>query len=96
MKHLFIVVLGSFIWISPVVAEEGKTAPSGMREDIDGKLEADEYRVISKDGSLTRRPCPYTCEMRGIPGEYCREFRGREENECYVKDTRYPETDVLG
>lgn len=67
-----------------------------MKEDTDGVLAEDEYRVISKDGSLTRRPCPYTCEMRGIPREHCKESKGKkDENECYVKDTRFPETSVL-
>lgn len=62
-----------------------------MRIDTDGIIEKDEYRIISENGRLTRRPCPYTCEMRGIPKKYCHEFHSIDGSECYIEDTRLPD-----
>ena len=62
-----------------------------MRADTDGVIESDEYRVISENGRLTRRPCPYTCEMRGIPRIHCHEIRSIDGSECYIEDTRLPD-----
>lgn len=65
-------------------------SPTAMREDRDGIVEADEYTVISMNGGTTRRPCPYTCEMRGLPRNQCREWRSLDGVNCYVLDTTKP------
>ena len=99
MKQIFIlisVLLLTFQITSVYGQEEYKEPETTMRENRDGVIKDNEYRVISLDGSLTRRPCPYTCEMRGIPRQHCREFKSGDGTECYVKDTRYPDSDVLG
>lgn len=57
-----------------------------MREDTDGKLGDDEFRVISSNGSITRRPCPYSCRMRGIESSACKEWRSLDGKECYVQN----------
>jgi hypothetical protein len=72
------------------LAEERQVWGSVNREDTDGIIEADEYRLISVDGGTTRRPCPYTCEMRGIERKNCREWRSVNGRECYVRDMRSP------
>lgn len=61
------------------------------KEDTDGVLEANEYRAITEDGLVTRRPCPYTCEDRGIARSNCKEWRSKDENACYVQDTSKPQ-----
>lgn len=65
------------------------------REDTDGVLEADEYRVISMNGAVTRRPCPYTCEQRGVPKASCKTWLSDDKAECYVHDTRLPSGNVM-
>lgn len=63
----------------------------GMHEDVDGTLKKDEYVVISMNGSITRALCPYTCEMRGLPREKCREWQSvNDPSKCYVQDTTLP------
>ena len=57
-------------------------------DDGDGMLASDEYRIIDPDGATTRRPCPYTCKMRGIPKNQCKEWRSASNpDDCYVQDT---------
>lgn len=70
------------------VADETQTT---MTEDKDGVLVAGEYEVISTNGSITRSKCPYTCEMRGLPKQYCKTWQSLKDKElCYVQDTRIP------
>ena len=75
-----------------VNAQGGELPPAirpGMREDTDGTLEPNEYVKISPNGSITRALCPYTCEMRDIPKEYCRSWQSEmRKTECYVEDLR--------
>lgn len=59
-----------------------------MSEDTDGDLKSGEYIVISPNGSITRSICPYTCEMRGLPKDYCKTWKSITNEECYVQDTR--------
>ena len=66
-----------------------------MVEDKDGDIQPNEYRVISVNGSTTRRPCPYTCEMRQIPKESCKEWKSLEDSECYVQDLRIGGSDAM-
>lgn len=64
---------------------------ANMRVDNDGNLEKDEYEVISANGSITRALCPYTCEMRGLPKQNCKQWTSvRDKSLCYVQDTRIP------
>jgi hypothetical protein len=67
----------------------------GMREDSDGNIMEGEYQVISKNGGVTRRPCPYTCEMKGIPQTSCRTWVSKSDSSlCYVEDTRLSQNAV--
>ena len=66
-----------------------------MVADVDGDIQPNEYRVISANGSTTRRPCPYTCEMREIPKESCKEWKSLEDSECYVQDLRIGGSDAM-
>ena len=95
--RLFLPVLLLVAWISVfslVRAEDLDTKRfdhahgSVEREDRDGVIEPDEYRKVSENGAVTRRPCPYTCEDRGIPQEKCRAWPSHYEGECYVQDLR--------
>lgn len=48
--------------------------------------------VISSNGAVTRAPCPYTCEMRGLPLEHCKTWPSPSDpGQCYVWDTRLPQ-----
>lgn len=68
---------------------------SGLQQDMDGQLEEKEYRCISSNCSVTRAVCPHTCEDRGLAPENCQTWKSKSnEQECYVKDTRY-DTDVM-
>ena len=67
--------------------KEAAPGPSTLRPDTDGVLEEDEYEVISMNGGLTRKTCPYTCEMRGIDKSHCKEWKSTSHNLCYVEDT---------
>ena len=72
--------------LAPVVQENPV-----MRENKDGDIKPGEYQRISENGGLTRRPCPYSCEMKGIPRKNCKEWVSRRDtNLCYVEDTRLP------
>lgn len=94
MKTLIDTILVILILnISPALAEN-RPSNTEMKADQDGKIEADEYRLISANGGLTRRPCPYTCEMRGIPRENCKEFKSTDGSECYVEDKRLSQNAV--
>ena len=70
------------------------TSAAIMHEDKDGEIAADEYQIISVNGGVTRRPCPYTCEMRGIPRDHCKEWTSNNKVDCYVQDTSKP-ADVM-
>jgi len=60
-----------------------------LQPDTDGEIGTGEYQVISADGSITRRPCAYTCEMRGLMEGKCRTWISKiDPNLCYVQDTR--------
>lgn len=64
---------------------------SGMVEDRDGVLLANEYEIVSMTGSITRALCPYTCEKRGVARDHCKEWTSRREpDRCYVQDTSIP------
>ncbi|NMC63701.1 MAG: hypothetical protein GYA55_11115 [SAR324 cluster bacterium] len=69
-------------------------AVSLFQEDKDGIIKDGEYEVMNENGSLTRRPCPYTCENRGIPREKCHEWKSASGDLCYVHDTRLPQAAV--
>ena len=73
----------------------GNTYGKVTREDNDGVLEPDEYTKISENGSVTRRPCPYTCEDHGIPRQSCKMWRSGYADECYVEDTRMAHSGVF-
>ena len=75
---------------SPLFAQTGKAPHPSMIEDTDGELGANEYIVISPNGSITRAHCPYTCEMRGLPAEHCKTWKSVTNDECYVQDLRIP------
>ncbi len=83
---------------TPICADDlsGASAPKMvMVEDEDGIVGPNEYRRISQNGGTTRRPCPYTCEMRGVPRDHCREWKSKEDpSECYVEDTSVPSNAV--
>lgn len=67
-------------------------------EDTDGELMPNEYRLVDTKGSVTRRPCPYTCEMRDIPKEFCKEWKSitnAVDGECYVQDLRISHDDAM-
>lgn len=70
------------------------TASTTFQENKDGNIKEGEYEVMNESGSLTRRPCPYTCENRGIPRESCHEWRSVAGDLCYVHDTRLPQAAV--
>ena len=72
-------------------AEQPIAPHPSMTENKDGVLKQGEYEVISTNGSVTRSFCPYTCEMRGLPKQYCRTWKSvQEPDKCYVQDTRLP------
>lgn len=67
-------------------------------EDRDGEIAPNEYRVIDPAGGVTRRPCPYTCEMRGFPKKHCKEWKSvtkAQDGECYVQDLRVSTDDAM-
>ncbi len=69
-------------------AKLNATHPS-MKEELDGTLEVGEYEIISPNGSITRALCPYGCEDRGIPKEFCKIWTStKRKQECYVQDLR--------
>ena len=41
-----------------------------------------------RHGEITSRPCPYKCQIVGIPKKDCRDWR--EGNTCYVEDLTKP------
>lgn len=68
------------------------------QEDTDGDVGPNEYRVIDPHGAVTRRPCPWSCEMRGIPKEHCKEWKSitnAVDGECYVQDLRISKADAM-
>lgn len=66
-----------------------------MKENTDGILKSGEYEVISTNGSISRSVCPYTCEMRGLPKQYCRAWPSKQDpSRCYLEDTRIPSSAV--
>ena len=79
-----------FLFAADKSSEEVKAEVEVQRfiEDTDGNLVAGEYEVISVDASLTRAPCPYSCENRGLARSHCREWRSTDGSKCYVHDTR--------
>ena len=87
---LFILLPVSFV----VSQEREASRASAMKPDQDGELQPDEYEVLTSNGGLTRRPCPYTCEMRGVARQHCREWKSRDQSLCYVWDTRFPQDAV--
>lgn len=99
-RFLFIMIALGCIGVlnpNPAAATQGNTQkrPTVWKENTDGMIRPDEYRKISENGALTRRPCPYTCEMRGIPNNHCRTWRSIvEPDQCYVWDTRYHQSAV--
>lgn len=67
-------------------------------ENTDGDLKANEYRAVDTKGAVTRRPCPYTCAMREIPKESCKEWKSithSVDGECYVQDLRISKDDAM-
>ena len=69
---------------------------SAMKVDIDGEIRKGEFEKISTNGSITRGLCPYTCEMRALPKQYCKTWRSIvDPTKCYVQDTRIPSQAVL-
>jgi hypothetical protein len=66
-----------------------------MTEDVDGELSAGEFTVISPNGSITRALCPYSCDMRGLPKNFCKSWRSKSASTlCYLQDTRIPSSAV--
>lgn len=45
----------------------------------------------TKLGLVTSRPCPYSCETRGLPKNLCRDWK--EGETCYVEDLSKPSED---
>lgn len=53
-----------------------------------------QVEVISPNGALTRKVCPYTCEDRELPKQHCKTWRSKDNISCYVWDTRLPQDAV--
>lgn len=95
MKAPYLFVLLLLTTSIAAYADTVLNPPTSMVEDTDGNIQANEYRVISANGSTSRRPCPYTCEMRQIPKEQCKEWKSLEDSECYVQDLRIGGSDAM-
>ncbi|MCB0324075.1 MAG: lipid-binding SYLF domain-containing protein [Bdellovibrionales bacterium] len=65
--------------------------PSMKLHQGSGPVQADEYVIVDLTGSVTRSPCPYTCQDRGLAQANCRAWPSKQDpKECYVQDTRIP------
>ena len=72
-------------------APESMSSRMPMTENKDGDLKMNEYEVVSTNGAVTRAYCPYTCQMRGVPKQFCRAWPAKSgNNKCFVWDTRLP------
>lgn len=57
----------------------------------DGDLQRGEYEIIDMSGGVTRSPCPYTCQDRGLSSKNCRAWQSQlDRRMCYVQDSRIP------
>ena len=93
MRLSLLAILLLLFHAAPSVADIATPAP--MVEDTDGDIQPNEYRVISADKSTTRRACPYTCEMRQIPLEHCKQWKSLSDSQCYVQDLRLGGSDAM-
>lgn len=65
--------------------------PKMKLADMSGEITQGEYVIVDLTGSITRSPCPYTCEDRGLPAQHCRAWQSASDpEECYLQDTRIP------
>jgi hypothetical protein len=93
MKNLLILLVA--IVPFSVAAQETNQGASSGAPSVQAPAEPDDVEVVSMNGSVTRAKCPYTCEMRGIPRKFCREWKSRMYGDrCYVQDTRLPSNAV--
>ncbi len=83
-----------FVFATAAISEEspGKTT---FKADTHGEVQPDEFEVMNANGGLTRKSCPWTCEMRGIPEEHCKMWKSPRRDNCYVWDTRLPQDAVV-
>lgn len=92
MKYQIITITALFLLILTASAfcqaETTTTSQTNWIEDNDGDIGPDEYRKVDPAGATWRRPCPFNCEMRGVPKEHCKEWVSTSlKTECYVQDT---------
>jgi hypothetical protein len=95
MKQLYILFFLLLLPISRILADSPTPAPVNTYvENTDGHIKEGEFQFVSPNGAVTRRPCPYTCEMRGLPKQHCKVWRSVDGTLCYVWDTRLPQHSV--
>lgn len=92
-----VLIGGTLVAPSHSQAEGQQVRTKQWTEDRDGEIGPNEFRVIDPNGAVTRRPCPYTCGMRGIPKSQCRQWpsAGAAQGECYVHDLRVSRDDAM-
>lgn len=77
---------------SPAAPAVTPSSATAFNESV--AQQGEEVQVVSANGALTRRPCPYTCEDRQLPSEHCKTWESKDKTLCYVWDTRLPQNAV--